>query len=393
MARSTFKILFYIDKRSVKLKEDGTTAVMCRVSVDGKTTSMSTGEYCTPENWSLKNESRELQHFRKKIETCYSTLLSRHKLVSAELIKNTLNGVNTTSEYILEAGEVERERLRLRALEINSNSTYRQSKTTHKNLRSFIASRGIDDMLFTDITPEFGDSFKLYLKGELGYKSGHVNHCLTWLNRLVYIAVDNEILRYNPIADIGYEKKKPLQLRHISREELKHIMETPLPDKLPELSRRMFIFCAFCGLAYVDMQKLYPHNIAKTSDGRKYIRVSRAKTKVESFIPLHPIAEQILNLYNMDDDTKPIFPQKNRDVICREVNQIGFLAGAKVSVSPHVARHCFGTLLLSAGVPIESISKMMGHTNISSTQVYAKVTDDKISMDMDRLIAKRRNDK
>ncbi|MFR9554297.1 MAG: site-specific integrase [Rikenellaceae bacterium] len=390
MARSTFKILFYIDKRAVKLKEDGTTAVMCRISVDGKTASIATGQYIAPNDWDTNNENRELQQLRKRIVSSYNTLLSRHSVVSAEMVKNHLNGVAAPPEYLLQAGEEERERLRLRAIEINSNSTHRQSKTTQKNLRDFIASRGAEDILFTDITPEFAESFKLFLKGECGYKAGHINHCLTWLNRLVFIAVDREILRCNPIEGVSYEKKKPLQLRHLSREELKRIMESPLPDELPELARRMFIFCAFCGLAYVDMQALYPNNISQMSDGRRYIRVSRVKTKVESFIPLHPIAEQILNLYNIEDESQPIFPQKNRDVICREVNQFGIMVGAKVSVSPHVARHCFGTQMLNAGVPIESISKMMGHTNIQSTQVYARVTDDKISADMDRLIERRK---
>lgn len=385
--RSTFKILFYIDRR--KIKADGTTAVMCRISVDGKVTSMSTGVNVIPNGFKANNYI-ELIKLKECIEECYNRLLSRHKIVTAELIKNSLNGVDTPSECILEAGEVERERLRLRAIEINSNSTYRSSKTTHNNLRSFIASRGMDDILFTDITLEFGESFKLFLKGGLGYKTGHVNHCLTWLNRLIYIAVDSEVLRCNPLADMEYEKKKPLQLRHISREELKWIMENPLPDKLPELARRMFIFSAFCGLAYVDMQRLYPYHIEKTSNGRKYIRISRTKTNVESFIPLHPITEQITSLYNLDDDTKPIFPTKNRDVICREVHQIGFMAGIKENLSTHQSRHCFGTQLLSAGVPIESISKMLGHTNITSTQVYARVTDQKISEDMDRLMERRK---
>ncbi len=245
-------------------------------------------------------------------------------------------------------------------------------------------------MLFTDITPEFGESFKLFLIGGLDYKPTHVNHCLTWLNRLVYIAVDSEVLRCNQVEDVKYEKKKPLQLRHISREELKWIMEHPLPDSLPELARRMFIFSSFCGLAYVDMQRLYPYHIEQTSDGHKYIRINRTKTNVESFIPLHPVAEQIISLYNMEDDTKPIFPTKNRDVICREIHQIGFMAGIKENLSTHQSRHCFGTQLLSAGVPIESISKMLGHTNISTTQVYARVTDQKISEDMDKLIERRK---
>lgn len=135
---------------------------------------------------------------------------------------------------------------------------------------------------------------------------------------------------------------------------------------------------------------LYPQNIGKTAEGRLYIRSSRTKTKVEAFIPLHPIAEQILMLYNTTDNTAPIFPLPSRDQIWFEVHEIGFALGIKENLSYHMSRHSFGTLMLSAGIPIESISKMMGHTNISSTQIYSKVTDDKISEDMDKLMERRK---
>jgi site-specific recombinase XerD len=137
-------------------------------------------------------------------------------------------------------------------------------------------------------------------------------------------------------------------------------------------------------------KRLYPHHIGKTAEGRLYIRIKRKKTDVEAFIPLHPVAEQILTLYNTIDNTKPVFPLPNRDQLWYCINEIGFLAGVKCTLGYHQSRHTCGTLMLSAGIPIESISKMMGHTNISSTQVYAQVTDDKISEDMDKLMERRR---
>ena len=241
-----------------------------------------------------------------------------------------------------------------------------------------------------NITEEFGESFKLFLKKERDYSASHINHCLTWLNRLIYIAVDREIIRCNPLEDVKYEKKKEPQIRHISRNQLQLLMNTPMQDRMMELARRMFIFSSFCGLAYVDILRLYPHHIGKASDGRLYIRQRRGKTKVEAFVPLHPIAEQILLMYNTTDETSPVFPLPNRDILWRDINAIGIALGFKENLSHHQSRHTFGTLLLSEGISIESIAKMMGHTNISSTQVYARVTDDKISQDMDRLMERRK---
>lgn len=392
--RSTFKQLYYINRN--KVKADGTTAVLCRISIDGKNTVLSTGLYCPIDGFNSKKcevkdnkTNNQLMDFRVRIEQMYESILNEHGVISAELLKNTFIGINSIATNLLQAGEVERERLRIRSIEINSTSTYRSSKTTQANLRDFIHSRDMEDIPLSDITEEFGESFKVFLKKDLGYKPGHINHCLCWLNRLIYIAVDQEVLRFNPIEEVEYEKKAPYKLRHISRNELKRIMETPMPDERQELARRTFIFSAFCGLAFVDVHQLYPKHIAETAEGRRYIRIERSKTKVEAFIPLHPIAEQILSLYNMTDDSEPIFPLPSRDIIWHEMHEIGFAVDIKENLSYHMGRHSFGTLMLSAGIPIESISKMMGHTNISSTQIYAKVTDQKISEDMDKLMAYR----
>ena len=167
-----------------------------------------------------------------------------------------------------------------------------------------------------------------------------------------------------------------------------------LVDYLPlysrEQARRHDVRPAFTGLSYVEVKRLYPSHIGTTADGRRFIRINRKKTNVESFIPLHPVAEQILSLYNTTDDGRPVFPLPNRNRLWYCIHEIGILAGVKENLSYHASRHSFGTLTLSAGVPIESISKMMGHTNIRTTQGYAKVTDDKISEDMDKLMEKRR---
>ena len=256
-------------------------------------------------------------------------------------------------------------------------------------LREYINSLGKEDMLFTDITEEFGNNFVLYMKMNYLHKPSYRNHCLCWLKRLVYLAVDNGILRFNPLEDVQYEKKPPKKLMYISKSQLQDIMNHPKLDPLQELARRIFIFSCFCGLAYVDVYRLYPHHIGTTACGRKYIRTYRKKTDVGAFIPLYPIAEQILSLYNTTDDSKPIFPLPCRDMIWFAIHELGFAHQFKYNLSYHQSRYTFGMLLVSAGVPMESIAKIMGHTNIRTTQGYAKVTDDKISEDMDRFIEKR----
>lgn len=393
--RSTFRILMYINKN--KVKTDGTTVILCRISIDSKNTVLSTGIYCKPNEFNTqKGEIKDnktnntLLKFRERIEQTYEQILKESGVISAELLKNTIVGVNSLPTTLLQAGVEELKRLEIRSVQIKSRSTYRQSILFQECLRQYILTFGKEDYSFQEITEQFGLSYKVFLLKEMECSIDKMNKCLCWLNRLIYIAVDREIIRANPLEDIAYEKKNSPKLRHISRNELKRMMETPMENPMMELARRMFIFSSFCGLAYVDVYRLYPHHIGRSADGRLYIREKRGKTKAEAFVPLHPVAEQILMLYNTTDDTKPVFPLPIRDVMWFEIHSVGNALDFKENLSHHQARHTFGTLLLSEGISIESIAKMMGHTNISSTQVYARVTDDKISQDMDRLMERRK---
>lgn len=393
--RSTFRILMYINKN--KVKTDGTTAVLCRISIDSKNTVLSTGIYCKPNEFNTpKGEIKDVKtnnsllKFRERIEQSYQQILKETGIISAELLKNTIAGVNSVPTTLLQAGIEELKCLEKRSVEINSRSTYRQSIIFQKCLNEYISTFGKNDYFFSDITEHFGLSYKIFLLKNMGCSTDKVNKCLCWLNRLIYIAVDREIIRTNPLEDVAYEKKNSPKLRHISRNELKRMMETPMEDPMMELARRMFIFSSFCGLAYVDVYRLHPHHIGRAADGRLYIREKRGKTKAEAFVPLHPVAERILMLYNTTDDTKPVFPLPIRDIMWFEIHAVGNALDFKEYLSHHQARHTFGTLLLSEGISIESIAKMMGHTSISSTQIYAKITDQKISQDMDRLIERRK---
>lgn len=219
--RSTYKQLYYINRS--KIKSDGTTSIMCRITIDGKAVTLATGLYCQPEEWnSAKGEVKNsringmLNEYRKRIDDTYDNLLKVNGIISAEQIKISMTGEFNVPQYILQAGEVERENLKIRSVQIDSTSTYRQSKMYQYYLREYINSLGKKDMLFTDITEEFGNNYILYLKMNYPHKPSYRNHCLCWLKRLVYLAVDKGILRFNPLDDIKYEKKPQTKLMYIN---------------------------------------------------------------------------------------------------------------------------------------------------------------------------------
>ena len=171
-------------------------------------------------------------------------------------------------------------------------------------------------------------------------------------------------------------------------------------------------FACFTGLAIADMEHLQYGHIQTAAGGQKYIRKERQKTKVEFVVPLHPIAEVIIEHCKAEQERNGgmqsvkekgetetrtdslVFPRDcSRSVIAAKLSIVGRACGIRERLSYHMARHTFGTMSLSAGIPIESIAKMMGHASIASTQIYAQVTDNKISEDMDRLIRKYQKEK
>mgnify|MGYP000308558894 CR=1 FL=1 len=260
------------------------------------------------------------------------------------------------------------------------------------------------DIAIATITEDLFEEYRFYLK-KRGLATATMNRYLCWLSRLMYRAVSQRLIRCNPFENVKYEKAEQ-KIRFLQKSDITKLMALRVIDKEAEQARRMFIFSCFTGLAIADMEHLQFGHVQTAADGQKYIRKERQKTKVEFIVPLHPIAEAIINQCKeeqpmnkerqtvKDKDNSFIFRTNcSRSVMNAKIDIVGKACGIRERLSYHMARHTFGTMSLGAGIPIESIAKMMGHTSISSTQIYAQVTDNKISEDMDRLIRKHQDRK
>ena len=386
--RSTFKILFYINKS--KTKADGTTSILCRITIDGANVVITTGESTTSHDWNVKRgvttdkkTNQRLQTFREEIEQGYNTLLYKYGAASAELLKNHLQGVGRTPTTLLALSAEELKAQR----ESKSEGTYSNNRCSDRQLNSFVRSRGEEDILLTALAMDFFDDYRFHLKKE-GYAPATINSHLCWLSRLMYRAVSQGTIRFNPFEEAKYEavENKP---RFLNKRDVTKLLAFPLQDEGAELSRRMFLFSVFTGLAFADLQSLRASQIETNSEGKRYIRKARQKTEVESLIPLHPIAEQILSLYTKEKNKGDykIFPDTmSKGKLSSYLKTVGLACGIRTPLTWHMARHSFGTLTLEAGIPMESIARMMGHSSIASTQIYAQITDQKIARDMDRLM-------
>ena len=403
--RSTFKILFYINRQ--KTKADGNTAILCRITIDGKNTAVTTGEECYPSEWNTKQglttnrkTNQRINEFRELVEQTYRNILTRDGVVSVELIKNRLQGISTNPTTILAMSKAELQSVKESVGKSRAEGTYLNLSYSDRNLREFIENKGVQDMSITTITESLFEEYRFFLK-KRGLKASTVNTNLCWLSRLMFRAVSKRIIRCNPFGNAKYEKEEK-KIRFLQKGDVMKLMAMRMNDREAELARLMFVFSCFTGMAIADMENLEYRHIQTAVDGQRYIRKERQKTKVEFIVPLHPVAEAIVShcrneqerneeLQTVKEKGESLVFQahSSRSVMGKNLCIVGKACGIRQRLSYHVARHTFGTMSLSAGIPIESIAKMMGHASISSTQVYAQVTDNKISEDMDRLIAKQ----
>ena len=403
--RSTFKILFYINRQ--KTKADGNTAILCRITIDGKNAAITTGEVCKFSDWNTKQSlttnrktNQRINEFRDLVEKTYRDILVKDGVVSVELVKNRLQGIATNPTTLLAMSRAELQAVKESVGRSRAEGTYLNLFYSDRNLSEFIENKGVQDISIGTITEDLVEEYRFFLKNR-GLKESTVNSNLCWLSRLMFRAVSKRIIRCNPFENAKYEKEEK-KIRFLQKSDVMKLMAMKMNDKEAELARLMFVFSCFTGLAISDMENLEYKHIQTAADGQMYIRKERQKTKVEFIVPLHPIAETIISHCRKEpersevqqtvkekDDHLVFHRDCSRSVMDAKLSIVGKACGSCQRLSYHMARHIFGTMSLSAGIPIESIAKMMGHASISSTQVYAQVTDRKISEDMDRLIAKQ----
>lgn len=397
--RSTFKVLFYVKKGSEK--PNGNLPLMCRITVDGEIKQFSCKMDVPPRLWDVKNsrasgKSVEAQKInlavdkiRVEVNRRYQELMQTDGYVTAAKLKDAYLGIGVKQETLLKLFEQHNAEFEKKVGHSRAQGTFTRYRTVCNHIREFLPhTYRREDIPLKELNLTFINDFEYFLRTEKKCRTNTVWGYMIVLKHIVSIARNNGRLPFNPFA--GYiNSPESVDRGYLTQTEIQTLMDAPMKNATHELVRDLFVFSDFTGLAYADIKQLHPCHIGTTAEGRRFIRISRKKTGVEAFIPLHPIAEQILALYNTTDMHSPVFPLPSRDSIWHEIREIGVILGRHDDLSYHQARHGFGVLLISESVSIESIAKMMGHSNISTTQGYARITEEKISREMDRLMEKR----
>jgi site-specific recombinase XerD len=398
MTRSTFNILFYLN--TSKRKKSGLCPAICRITVDGDIAQFSMKADANPKNWDVQNgrvkgKSREQVELNRKIEqteqtirNIYARIVDTTGYVTAVQIKNELTGVVAKAETLLKLFKEHNEEYEKRVGIDRKRCSYVVYKNSYNHLSQFIKSKfGLDDYPLQRLDMSFINSYDLYLRVDARLKSNSMVPHIIILKKLITRAIRQGTVLRDPFTE--YVPDKPeWKYQHLSGEELERIISTHIEPKNVCFIRDMFLFSCFTGLAYSDMCNLSENHLRKTSDGKIRIDIPRQKTGVESNIILLNIPSKIIEKYQPERKSEKLFNMPVGCVISYNMRKIEKLCDIK-HLHFHMARHTFATqVCLTNGVPMETISKMMGHSTIRSTQIYAEITGQKIGKDMKKLSAR-----
>lgn len=396
----SFSILFYIRKNHPD--SNGKCTIYLRITVSGKRAETSVHRKVMVQEWNpgsgraknSKVSNRELNRFleevRARLFRIQGKFLTDGKPYTAQTIKDEFQGKGTRQKTLVKIYECHNKEISELVGREFSSGAYQRHLRTARHLRAFIEKEhGKKDIAIKEVDLNFINRFEHFLKTDLrSCGQNTVTKYVTNLKKIMRICYANDWISKDPFYHWKAKWKK-VERDILNERELKTLMETEMPNQRLEQVRDIFVFCCFTGLSYIDVEKLSGNHIVLNMNGEKWVRINRSKTDIKSSVPLLQVAERVLRKYNIDFDRTrdrllPVISNQKLNLYLKEVAVVCNI-GKKLTF--HLSRHTFATTVtLANGVPIESVSKMLGHSSLKTTQIYAKVIDRKLSDDM-KLVA------
>ena len=390
MARSTFKVLFYVNGSKEK---NGIVPIMGRVTINGSVAQFSCKQTIPKTLWDVKGnrakgksaEAREinlaLDNIKAQIIKHYQRISDREAYVTAEMVRNAYQGIGSEYETLLGAFDKDNITFQKRVGTDRVKGTYLARVRARNHVAAFIkANYKRSDLSMLELTPDFIKEFAVFLSTDRGLQNGSIWTNCMWLKGVVMRAHFNGLIPRNPFAQFHISPNIK-EREYLTEDELKTLMTHEFADSKLSYIRDIFVFASFTALSFVDIKELTTDDIVEVN-GDKWIISKRHKTKIPFQVKLLDIPLQIIKRYEPFQTDKSIFPNLNYWSICKPLKKMIKECGIRKAISFHCSRHGFATLALSKGMPIESVSRVLGHTNIVTTQLYAKITTQKIDHDL-----------
>lgn len=393
--RSTFKVLFYTKKNSPF--RNGTASIMGRITINGQRTHFSTRLAVLPARWDVTTNrvagrnaeavriNAQLDSIRHHIERCYNTLFHEHTFVTPIMVKELYFGFNHRRETLLDFFRQHNEEFNGMVGISRSKSTYYKYRCVCNHLESYIRDKyARRDLMFKELDREFISGFHAYIVRVTQHKKNTIWVYMIALKHILMLARGRGYMSKDLFTNYKLHSEYVAR-NYLSINEINKIMKITPTDTTMQLVRDAFLFSCFTGLSYIDLCSLTPSNVQHESK-QLWINTTRRKTGSEVSIRLLPVPCAILMRYMPADKDKQIFGLPSNGWCNSCLDKLMVMAGIDKRITFHVARHTFATTVtLSQGMTIETISKLLGHRNIRTTQIYAAVTHSKLDGEMDRL--------
>jgi site-specific recombinase XerD len=399
MLEKSFGLLFFL--KQSKNQKNVLQYVYLRITVDGVSRELSTKRLWEISRWSsqagkatgVKEDARSLNAYlealKTKIYEVKRTLLESDERITAETIKNVLGGKDEAKKIILEIFQHHNEQIRELLGREFAPGTLERYRTSLEHTRSFIRWKyGVDDLDIRKLNYEFISEYSFWLKSVRLCNHNTTMKYLSNFKKIVLRCVRNGWLQRDPFCDFKMTKKDVVRTA-LTEKELRIITAKVFSTDRLNYVKDIFLFSCYTGLAYIDVKKLKRSEIAIGIDGEPWIFTRRQKTETPSKIPLLPRAVEIMRKYthhpqcSNQGNVLPVLSNQKMNAYLKEIADVCEISK---NLTFHIARHTFATTVtLSNGVPIETVSKMLGHKSLKQTQHYAKILDIKISSDMQAL--------
>ena len=402
MSKSTFTILFYARKNQVN--RAGKAGIMIRVSVNGESVQFSSKLDIEPELWDATNQkmigttkaAREfnalLDDIRTSLRNHYREIEKYEAYVTAEKVRNAFLGITIRQQTLLGTFRRHNEDVQKLVGISKSAATYRKYDRCFRRLEEFIQAKyRVKDVALKEVTHSFLVGFEQYLRTEKQCCQNTAAKFMQTLRMIIIEAKNNGWIFHDPFTNYRIRLKK-VDRGYLTEEELQRILQKKMQCGRLEQVRDIFIFSCFTGLAYIDVRNLTKENIRTSFDGKLWIMTHRHKTQTPVNVPLLKVPQMLLKKYEGTLPDGRLLPVLSNQKLNSYLKEIADLCGIEKNITFHLARHTFATTMtLAKGVPIETVSKMLGHTNIVTTQIYAGITNDKIGRDMQLLAGQLEN--
>jgi site-specific recombinase XerD len=374
---------------------------MARVTLNGKIAQFSLKCEVNPSDWNPgtgravgKSAAAQklnglLDNFRASLTQHYREISDREATVTAEKVRNAFLGLQIRNDSLLDLFDEHCKNLEIQVGKGVSRDTHQKYLRTGSRLRDFMNYKyHISDINLKEINHSFLCDFEIYLKTIHSCGQNTAAKFMQRVRTIILIAKSNGWIHADPFANYKLQTEKT-EREFLNERELESIIQKKFTVKRLEQVRDIFVFSCFTGLAYIDVFNLRDSNIRTAFDNTLWIMGKRVKTNVSYRVPLLDIPKMIIEKYKGSLPGGELLPVITNQKMNAYLKEIADLCGITKNLSFHVARHTFATTVtLSKGVSIESVSKMLGHTNIKTTQIYARITDDKIKNDMAMLAGK-----